>query len=624
MLAVAIVLAAYGLQLHRLDAQSFAFDEGWTSYAIHHPWLQMWRVLVPDNHPPLYYLIAKGFAELAGYGDLAVRYVSVAGATCLVALCYALGHRLFGAVAGLASAAFAASAPLVVYYAQEARMYSLLMALVALSAYALIRVAGDARRRAWWVVYVASTCAALYTHYFAVLVVVLHAGAALAWAIARRQWRFVRWWVAAQAATAALYLPWLPVAVQQVRIGQGTWWRIPLPGSTILADMWRFLNLGPRRPVDVPLLGSMLGGVALALIVALILGWRRGWAGWAFAISSLLVPALAIATAGHVWPIYTDRYAVVAAPGLALTVGLGVAACWHALPGRRSWLGQGAAALLLLAVLVGPLGQVRAYYQDPSYWRQDFRRAARYIEDTASRGDAVILVGSYQPIMQYYGGEAAVVRFPAQGDSVQDEGEVVRMLNEVVTPDSQVRLVMYSWDTVDPQGLVEGALRAQCRLQGEHWQRETGQRPIKVLNFEGCARFEVLPRVALDAVFGEQVALSGYSLIRFVPGQQAHAFLWWRTLSRPERNYSAFVHLIDAQGRIVAQFDHLPLNNLYPMLAWPIGTDQRDDAPLNLPAGVSLEGAWLAVGLYNLRSMQRLDARVDGHPVGDYVRIPVE
>ena len=93
---------------------------------------------------------------------------------------------------------------------------------------------------------------------------------------------------------------------------------------------------------------------------------------------------------------------------------------------------------------------------------------------------------------------------------------------------------------------------------------------------------------------------------------------------RPKRNYSIFVHLVGADGQMIAQFDHLPLNSFYPMQAWPIGVDQRDDAPLNLPEGVSLEGAWLAVGVYNLASMQRLDVSVDGQAVGDYVRIAAE
>ena len=130
-IALLAVLGAFGLRLYSLDAQSFAFDEGWTSYAISYPWQELWAVLAPDNHPPLYYVGIKAFADLAGYTDFPIRFFSVACGTALVALLYALGSRLAGRVAGLSAALLSACLPSFIYYAQEARMYSLLMALAA-------------------------------------------------------------------------------------------------------------------------------------------------------------------------------------------------------------------------------------------------------------------------------------------------------------------------------------------------------------------------------------------------------------------------------------------------------------------------------------------------------------
>jgi hypothetical protein len=584
----------------------------------------MWRVLVPDNHPPLYYVLTKAFAQLAGYGDFAVRFLSVSFGTALVATLYALARRLSGPVGGIGAALYAACSPLYVYYAQEARMYSLLMVLAVLSSYSLVRVFERPDARRWWVTYVLATCGALYTHYFAVLLILVHQIAASVWLLVGRRKRWLYRWMWAGAGLLLLYLPWLPTAIRQVGIGQGTWWRVPLPASVVLSDLWRFYVLGPRRPVGVPLLGAVLGGTALALLAALLVGWRQRLWAWAFAVLSLLFPVAVVVITGSTWPIYTDRYALIAAPALAVLVGIGVAACWHAVSGARRWLGQLAALLLLATAIAGPLPQLVAYYTDHAYWREDFRRAAQYVMDSSGRGDAVVLLGSYQPIMQYYDRQAAVVRFPQQGDSVYDEEEVVRALNGAITPSSQVRLVMYSWSTVDPQGLVEGALRARCRLQGEHWQRESGQRPIRVLNFEACAPFEVQPREQIDATFGDQLALTAYRTLNVVPGRQAHVYLWWQTLRRPDKNYSAFVHLVGADGEIIAQFDHLPLSDFYPMRAWPIGVDHRDDYPFKVPAEASLQGAWLAIGLYDRASNTRLPVYVANVPVGDQVLVPLE
>jgi hypothetical protein len=168
-------------------------------------------------------------------------------------------------------------------------------------------------------------------------------------------------------------------------------------------------------------------------------------------------------------------------------------------------------------------------------------------------------------------------------------------------------------------------LRTRCELRGEHWQKESGQRPIRVLNFAACdTDFAVESRLAIDATWGDQVALNAYRLDDFAPGRLAHVVLWWRTLRRPDKDYTVFVHLLDAQGEMIKQFDKLPLNDFYPMRAWPPGIDQRDDYPLYIRPSADLGGAWLAIGLYDHRTAQRLPVSRDGVPVGDFIRIPLE
>jgi hypothetical protein len=60
------------------------------------------------------------------------------------------------------------------------------------------------------------------------------------------------------------------------------------------------------------------------------------------------------------------------------------------------------------------------------------------------------------------------------------------------------------------------------------------------------------------------------------------------------------------------------------MRAWPTDIEQRDDYPLKLPADLDLDGAWLAIGLYDRKSGARLPVRVDGEPLGDFYRVLLE
>ena len=76
-------------------------------------------------------------------------------------------------------------------------MYSLLMALAVLSLYSLVRLADEPDSVRWWVIYVLTTCGALYTHYFAALLIATQGIAALVWLLRQRRARaWVRWLLA--------------------------------------------------------------------------------------------------------------------------------------------------------------------------------------------------------------------------------------------------------------------------------------------------------------------------------------------------------------------------------------------------------------------------------------------
>jgi hypothetical protein len=213
---------------------------------------------------------------------------------------------------------------------------------------------------------------------------------------------------------------------------------------------------------------------------------------------------------------------------------------------------------------------------------------------------------------------------PQTGDTVEDEAQVAAILEQHIQPEGKVKLVAYSWPTVDPQNLVEGQLRAACELRGEHWQQETGLRPIRIVSLVECnGRFVLEPRTAIDAVWDGQVALSAYYVPTLSPGDRESIVLWWRALQHPDQDYSVFVHLLDAQGEIITQYDKLPLSDFYPMSAWPLERDQRDVYPLKVPEDADLNGTQLAVGLYDRRTSVRLPVVVDGVPAGDAVLIPV-
>lgn len=110
--------------------------------------------------------------------------------------------------------------------------------------------------------------------------------------------------------------------------------------------------------------------------------------------------------------------------------------------------------------------------------------------------------------------------------------------------------------------------------------------------------------------FGEAVELVGYGLDDLEPeqpqpGEIVTVTLYWR-IEQPQPLYPiVFVHLLDSEGQIVAQDDRPPVGGAYPLADWQPGLIVADRHELQLPANVALNGARLAVGLYDPATLER-------------------
>lgn len=163
-------------------------------------------------------------------------------------------------------------------------------------------------------------------------------------------------------------------------------------------------------------------------------------------------------------------------------------------------------------------------------------------------------------------------------------------------------------DYYDPWPLSAAYLRVG--LYREHAGREepygrTVIVQVKPLNLEGM-------QSQRPALFGGAVLLHGYTLAK--EGEALRLQLFWECKAFLERDYTVFVHALDAQGHIVSQADGQPLGGIFPTSAWRPGQIVWDHRVLAPTAGV----VKLRLGLYYLPTGARLP-RGDGP--GDFIEI---
>ncbi|GAB4569434.1 MAG: hypothetical protein Kow0047_22670 [Anaerolineae bacterium] len=132
----------------------------------------------------------------------------------------------------------------------------------------------------------------------------------------------------------------------------------------------------------------------------------------------------------------------------------------------------------------------------------------------------------------------------------------------------------------------------------------------------------------IDARFGGQIALRGYRVDRAkaAPGDQITVRLYWQRLARPQRAYTAFVHLITSEGTtILTQHDKPPRDGAYPTHEWLLDEVVIEDYTLSLPIDAPPGRYRLEVGWYDLDTGARLPVEVNGAgPVGDHLILPTE
>jgi hypothetical protein len=335
--------------------------------------------------PPLFFILAwlaKGFGD----PTQGLKLISLIAGVAAIPLTYLLGLWTVGRRAGLVAAGLVALSPFLIFYSTEARAYELMLLMGLLSTLSLLRALHTGRAR-WWIGYGASSCAAIYTHYAVVFLLM----AQFAWALwARRDaWRPL---IAANVGAAIAYIPWLP-GLQEDRSAPTNLLNLLHPFSlhTVGSDLQTWAIGTANLPV-----GSVPGDIARTLAVA----------GGAVGIAGLFVT---LARAEREGSRLSDRAVLVVVLALASPVGAALYSLFGStvfIPNNLipSWPGLAVAVAALLtsgpglmrvaavALTLAASAIGAAELLDPDNQRPDYEGAATFIDRVGRPGDPVVEV----------------------------------------------------------------------------------------------------------------------------------------------------------------------------------------------------------------------------------------
>jgi len=648
-LVLVILLLAFALRIYGLPAQSLWHDEALSVFYADQPSGKVLAGVSGSDHPPLHSLLLHFWMGVAGQSEFAVRYLSLWWGVLSVALLYCLGTRLFDKSIGLLAAMLLAVSPLHVWYSQEARMYSLALALGLAVMLALTAVIARRESSSWpWVSYALGGALALYAHFYTSFVLILANLAFGEWwlvRVGREGWRAMRGvmvrWVAVQGAILLFFLPWGRFVAEQY-VTNATYWHGALSLGQIVRDTALAFVAGDRAHPPLAQAG------AIALIAVALWGlWtaarkddgltRLGLGGGERALWLLLwvaVPVAALFAISHNRPKFAPRYLLPALPALLLLVaagGMSLASlvCGRGLSPRfqiKRWLA--AAGLLVSGVLIAgaSIPSLQRQYLDETVARPDFRAAVSYVQDHVLPGDIVVLIGGHSlPAFDYYASGDLPVHPMPPGllPSTREplDYQAVARLGELAVGKERLWLMLWQYQLADPTEVVLGHLLSTCpRLEVDQAFHGVALLLFSLpeCDWAGGAG----PGYPFRAEFGGQMRLLGYDLTSTVavPGDTLDLELYWEAMGEVTSNYTTFTQLLGPDGHVYAQHDRLTGDDAYPTFYWQPGAVVRNAHVLSISPD-ALPGIYrLVVGLYlNEGDLPRLPVTYPAGVVDDAV-----
>lgn len=594
-----LTLAAWGVRVFSAASQELRGDEGFSYMFASMPLREIVPALLPagDPHSPFHYLLLHGMMQLGGDSELAMRLPALACGVLLIPLMAEWGRLVAGRRVGALAALLTAVSHTLIWLSQDVRsQYAIALSATVLSNIWLMHACRRRRAGRWWAAYALTAALAVHGHLYAVFALLAHG--VYVWFQPQR-WRQLRRWALAGAAAALLFLPWLWVNWSQLASQHLSQALHPELARHLLA-------VGESLVVGDPFPSRWRRWVLLAAVGLLGVGWM-----WAFRRRRAWAWTLAVWLGSTTWIIYllrfrrdifNDFYMAVIAPGWWLLAAMGIVALWR----RRTALALGGMAVLLTASVVSN----GRYYALPERFQRyiGYRDVASQITADPQPGD-VLLLHAPDPVWGYYLRDADVVRERLPRDYGLTDVEIEAEVAALTTAAGRIWFVPVTDNGIDPSAAVPRWLDYHLLQEADLTLRKLrlqAYRPAHTVD----AVIAPLQKPLHDwlTLTGFYVMVNGQSLreeTAVAPNDTVTVTLIWDAQRPVPTDYTVFVHLLGADGRLLTQHDSMPLAGTRPTTSWQVGERLIDRYTLTIPADAPPQTAQLVVGLYDPVTLER-------------------
>ncbi len=343
------------IRLYRLGYHDFWYDEIATINYARCPWWT-WNA-------PLYWVLLHFWIKIFGISEISLRFPSLVFNFSSTILIFLLGARLFSKRTGLLAALLMGLSPFHLWYAQEARDYSMVLFFGTLSSLLLVEAFKESKIRLW-LFYVAASLLGLYTNYFYIFLFIAQA----VWLAFFKRKQINGKIILSMLAVCISFSLYLPRFFRKFfYINQGFW--IPRPQWESLLITFENFMLGYNGTSFLYLFSNIL---VVASFVLAIIGLQKSKTlkdSFMFCSILLFVPVFAAFIFSRVsFSVYLDRGFLMFSPYLYLVTAFGISSL------------RKVPRILLLCILVSVLTVSGCRYFNDQIFEQDNHHIGTYIK----------------------------------------------------------------------------------------------------------------------------------------------------------------------------------------------------------------------------------------------------
>lgn len=409
-----------------------------------------------DFHPPLYHILLRGWILLSGSSEIAVRIPSIIFGVITVYLTYLIGKKLFEEKTALIGATLAATAPLHIYYSQEARMYALAAALASLSAYFFISILKKDTLGSW-LGFIISTTLMLYSDYLPYFLIPIY----IIYLVLNRKVigkSTLRAFIPAFLIIFIFLIPWLVIFPKQIAGGLSVAAATPAWAQVVgQADIKNLLITPVKFTIGrishdnnltyalifAPI-GIFVGFLFLASLFR-ISRLRLFLAYWFFG------PIVLAYLVSYFIPIFAYFRLIFVLPAFYLIIASAINIInWPSLT-----------RFLLMIALSINLVSASIYFLNPKFQRENWRDAVSWVYQNATPQTLALFESPYSVAPFDYYNHGQVKTAGALDSFVAESDEIKKKVKTIAGDHNKIFLFQYLSGITDPQGLVFKELTTQ-------------------------------------------------------------------------------------------------------------------------------------------------------------------